>query len=184
MNFNHITSKTVDSYNVTNKNKEDEQYAKHNFDISMNHAQDEYVQSLNELGTIHQTNRILGDDQIKELGKKQEQTRLGGSRRGSQNYEYYNHPERKPHLTRILDPDLYSNNMIGVDTKVKKSVGPLAGVSIDRFIPMVPCVKQNVQNPVHIVPQYWVHGGESTRTFVQNSQYLRKCGEIMPYTKY
>ena len=66
--------------------------------------------------------------------------------------------------------------MSGNDTRVKKAADTLAGVSIDRFIPLVPCLQENIQNPEHIIPQYWVRGGESSRSYIQNIDYYKLCG--------
>ena len=51
----------------------------------------------------------------------------------------------------------------------------LAGVEIDRFIPLVPEVKNSINyREEHINPVYWTHGGTSTRNFVRNSDYNKK----------
>lgn len=77
--------------------------------------------------------------------------------------------------TSITRPDVYSNLVKGKLTQDKKSVSPLSGVTIDRFIPLVPCIKENVQNPSHIIPKYWVRGGMSTRSIIQNIDYIDQC---------
>jgi len=78
--------------------------------------------------------------------------------------------------THIVNPDLYSRITSGTDTRTKKASDALAGVSIDRFIPMVPCLAENVQNTEHIIPEYWVRGGESSRAQIQNIDYYKLCG--------
>lgn len=77
---------------------------------------------------------------------------------------------------KIKDPVIYSKLMDGIDTHAKKSTNSLSGVSMDRFIPLVPCIKDNIQDPKHIVPEYWVNGGESTRAIIQNVDYFKMCG--------
>lgn len=56
----------------------------------------------------------------------------------------------------------------------------LAGNYIDRFVPQIPCVKDNVQNPKFIIPedslQSWVRGGQPSRQIVRNADYLARCG--------
>lgn len=56
----------------------------------------------------------------------------------------------------------------------------LSGVQIDRFDPQVPCIKDNVQNPVHIIPEDskadWVRGGQASRSLIRNTDYLNQCG--------
>ena len=78
--------------------------------------------------------------------------------------------------THIVNPDLYSKLQNGTDTRTKKAADALAGVSIDRFIPLVPCLADNVQNTEHIIPEYWVRGGESSRAHIQNIDYYKLCG--------
>jgi hypothetical protein len=77
--------------------------------------------------------------------------------------------------TSIVRPDVYSNLVQSKLTQDKKSVSPLSGVTIDRFIPLVPCIKENIQNPTHIIPKYWVRGGMSTRSIIQNIDYIDQC---------
>ena len=72
--------------------------------------------------------------------------------------------------------DIGSQLMTGEITHSTKSTGSFAGVHINRFTPLLPCLKGNIQNVDHIVPRYWVRGGESTRTVVRNIDYLRNCG--------
>ena len=76
----------------------------------------------------------------------------------------------------LKHPDLKSKLLSGEDTHMDKSCDTLSGISIDRFIPLVPCIKENVQDTKHIIPEYWVRGGMSTRNIVRNIDYLRTCG--------
>lgn len=76
----------------------------------------------------------------------------------------------------MKNPDVRSELMSGEMTHSSKSAGSLSGVHINRFIPLLPCLKDNVQNPNHIIPTRWVRGGESTRSVVRNIDYLRNCG--------
>jgi hypothetical protein len=73
-------------------------------------------------------------------------------------------------------PDLKSRLIIGEDTSQSRSCNTLSGISIDRFTPLVPCLADNVQNTKHIVPEYWVRGGMSTRNIIRNIDYMRTCG--------
>ena len=43
-------------------------------------------------------------------------------------------------------------------------------------MPMVSCLKKNIQDPKHLVPEYWVRGGMDTRTIVRNINYMKSCG--------
>ena len=52
-------------------------------------------------------------------------------------------------------------------------------VDYNRFVPFVPCLKNNIQAPIHIIPEMsnpsWVRGGISTRDLVKNTNYLNSC---------
>jgi len=73
-------------------------------------------------------------------------------------------------------PDLKSRLIVGEDTSQAKSCNTLSGISIDRFTPLVPCLEENVQDTKHIIPEYWVRGGMSTRNIIRNIDYMRTCG--------
>jgi len=49
------------------------------------------------------------------------------------------------------------------------------------FLPMIPKLKEEVQDHRHIIPedskQDWVRGGLPTRQMVRNADYLRRCQE-------
>jgi hypothetical protein len=68
----------------------------------------------------------------------------------------------------------------GEDTSQKKPCNTLSGVYIDTFVPLVPCLRENIQNPVHLVEEVaredWVRGGIPSRDLVRNTKYLQKCG--------
>jgi hypothetical protein len=73
--------------------------------------------------------------------------------------------------------DIASRIRGGVDTRAEgRACGDYADVFIDTFTPLVPCLKDEVQNIEHIIPVYWVRGGASTRTVIRNIDYLRMCG--------
>lgn len=76
----------------------------------------------------------------------------------------------------LKNPDLKSKLMYGEQTNTGKSCNSLSGVSANRFTPLVPCLKDNVQNVSHIVPEYWVRGGMNTRTIIRNIDYMKSCG--------
>jgi hypothetical protein len=76
----------------------------------------------------------------------------------------------------LMNPDTYSILLSGESTRTGKGCDSLSGVTIDRFEPLVPCIKYNIQDPVHYIPKYWVRGGMDTRSYQRNSDYLRSCG--------
>ena len=77
----------------------------------------------------------------------------------------------------IIDyTDINSMLNFGEDTRVKKSNNNVAAYSADNFIPLVPNIAQNIQNTKHIIPEYWVRGGMSSRVVTNNIDYLKSCG--------
>jgi hypothetical protein len=79
-------------------------------------------------------------------------------------------------LTPLMNTDVYSQMISGEATRTGKGCNSLAGVTINRFTPLVPCLQYNIQNPVHYIPKYWVRGGMDTRAYIRNVDYLRACG--------
>ena len=76
--------------------------------------------------------------------------------------------------------DVESRIHIGLDTRSHgRACGNYADVHIDTFTPLVPCLRDEVQNVKHIIPEYWVRGGAGTRVIVRNIDYLRMCGYKM-----
>jgi hypothetical protein len=68
----------------------------------------------------------------------------------------------------------------GEDTFQHKPCNALAGVTIDNFFtPMVPCLKREIQNTKHIIPEdsmkCWVRGGLPSRQIVKNMDYMKRC---------
>jgi hypothetical protein len=68
----------------------------------------------------------------------------------------------------------------GEDTSQKKQCNTLCGIYIDTFVPLVPCLRDNIQNPIHLVEEVarkdWIRGGLPSRDLVRNTNYLQKCG--------
>lgn len=77
----------------------------------------------------------------------------------------------------VLDyTDVNSKLNMGIDTRTKKSNNITSSYSADTFIPLVPHIAENIQNPKHIIPEYWVRGGMSSRVVLNNIDYLKSCG--------
>lgn len=53
----------------------------------------------------------------------------------------------------------------------------LAERNFDRFVPMLGCLKNAVQNPDNVIPPF-ERAGQTTRDFVKNDAYLQKCGFV------
>ena len=89
---------------------------------------------------------------------------------------FYGVPFMGKGQTILEDPDLKSKMITGEITNFGKSTNSLSGISINRFVPLIPSIKENIQNPEHIIPEYWVNGGISTRNNVKNINYMKTCG--------
>jgi hypothetical protein len=61
------------------------------------------------------------------------------------------------------------------DTTVIRECDKVTEKDFNRFIPLPPCLASSIQNPQHII-QPFVRGGEPTRQYVQDSQWLSSCG--------
>ena len=86
-----------------------------------------------------------------------------------------------PYMGRgIGDPCTETGLKEGVDTGQKRQCNTLAGVSIHHhFTPLVKCLKNNIQDPKHIVPEVnredWIRGGYPSRQWVRNVWYCNRC---------
>lgn len=104
------------------------------------------------------------------------------------NKRYIHQLTERPYLTTgdltkgYFDVDVESVIRPGNFASDDKACNSLAGVTIGNyFTPMIQKLQDEVQNPVHIVPedsmQTWVRGGLPTRQMQRNSDYLRRCQE-------
>ena len=71
----------------------------------------------------------------------------------------------------------------GEDTSQHKPCNVLSGnTRNNNFIPLIPHLKNNIQNPEHIIPDSalpgWVRGGLPSRQIIRNLNYLGNCGEL------
>jgi len=72
--------------------------------------------------------------------------------------------------------DTQSDLLRGEYSSKRKSCNELSGISINRFIPLIPEIKREVQNPKHIIETAWVRGGKHTRMTLRNMDYMKSCG--------
>jgi hypothetical protein len=77
-------------------------------------------------------------------------------------------------MAPLMDTDTYSMLLSGESTRTSKTCNIQA--NLERWDPQVPCIKNNIQDPVHYIPQYWVRGGMSTSAYYRNIDYLKACG--------
>lgn len=68
----------------------------------------------------------------------------------------------------------------GESTLQKRPSNNLSGVYIDQFVPLVPFLEENIQNPIHLITEdndaKWIRGGQPSRQIIRNQDYLKKCG--------
>jgi hypothetical protein len=86
---------------------------------------------------------------------------------------YVNNPD----LSKgVLVPHVETKLIQGDDTsQYKDCAWRLAEKDYDRFVPMIPCLKDNIQNPQNVIPPFaW--GGENSRVLMRDANVLKKCG--------
>jgi hypothetical protein len=76
----------------------------------------------------------------------------------------------------LKNTDLSSKLLYGEETRSSKSVNAIANYSADNFIPLLPSIQQNIQNPDHIIMDGTIRGGMSSRTVIRNIDYMKSCG--------
>lgn len=88
-----------------------------------------------------------------------------------------------PYMGRGVGNTCTESELItGDQTSIKRQCNTLAGITINNyFTPLVPCLKNNVQNPIHLIPEVakngWVRGGVPSRQIIKNIDYGQKCGQ-------
>lgn len=88
-----------------------------------------------------------------------------------------------PYMGRGVGNSCTESELItGDQTNSKRACNTLAEITINNnFIPLVPCLGNNVQNPRHLIPEVvkegWIRGGVPSRQIVKNIDYGQKCGQ-------
>ena len=172
------TSRKNDGKSISFKNLQDRKFSTYSVTNFYNDShREKYLQSLDHPGmSAHQNRDGFGRVIDTESNLLQSVITNPRNRQQLTTRPFKGWPYMGAGSTHIVQPDTYSKLVSGTDTRVKKAADALAGVSIDRFIPLVPCLADNIQNPVHIIPEYWVRGGESSRSEIQNIDYYKLCG--------
>lgn len=86
---------------------------------------------------------------------------------------YLTGPNKSSGHTQIIDANT-SNELRGVLTN--KNCEDLRGHYSYRVIPLIDPIKNEIQNPEHLIPTHWVRGGLATNNIVRNINYERECG--------
>lgn len=150
---------------------------------SMNRAN--YIDSTNRVGIYQNNNRdgrgLLIDNESGLLNGKNGNILTSHKKKTGKNLPtrlFPGVPFMGAGQSTLKNPDLKSELLSGEQTSSSRSCGSFAGVNINRFIPLLPCLEETVQNVSHIVPTHWVRGGESTRNIVRNIDYLKNCSQL------
>ncbi len=61
---------------------------------------------------------------------------------------------------------------------IRKGCDRLSETTFNKFYPLIPCLANNVQNVKHIIPE-WRFGGEPTRDYIQQKEFLEANGYVM-----
>lgn len=176
--FHSNTRSKNDSNCMTYKDKQDQLFGSYNItNFYKDEDRNKFIKSLDHVGLSAQKNKD-GYGKIIDMESNLIQPTLTNPKVKQQltTRPFKGWPYMGAGATHIVQPDTYSKLMSGTDTRTKKAADALAGVSIDRFIPLVPCLADNVQNTEHIIPEYWIRGGESSRAQIQNIDYYKLCG--------
>ena len=72
--------------------------------------------------------------------------------------------------------DTQTDLRTGEFSSKRKSCNELSGISINRFIPLIPEIKREIQNPKNTIETAWVRGGKHTRMTLRNMDYMKSCG--------
>lgn len=78
-------------------------------------------------------------------------------------------------------PHVESRLTQGESCSEHRSCNSLSEVTINRFVPLVPCLRDTIQDPRHIVPA-WTWGGEPTRDTVRQEAFLKENGYVFDGT--
>ncbi len=179
--INNNSSLYNDKCAIEMLNRDNEITSSYNFQpylTNIDPSRDKYFDSFNQPG-VFQTGNYSGlpshidDDSAIRQGKYGNILTHDRTKRINLPKEQRFNPPFKGPQTMALDPDVMSKLYHGESTNDKTS---LRGKNIDRFVPLIPELEGQIQNPKHIIPTFWVRGGVDTRTVIRNIDYLKTCG--------
>jgi hypothetical protein len=182
LNINNRSSLFYDNCVNDFKNTSNDRIFNHSFDptlmqIKPENSRNQYINNSNILGTM-ETNNVDNKGQYVNIGTSLRNGIMthDGHRNQLDTRLFPGAPFLAQGQSVLKNPDLSSKLMQAQHTRSNKSQGSMVDISIDNFVPLIPCIKDNVQNTDHIIPEYWVRGGMSTRSVIRNIDYLKSCG--------
>jgi len=175
--FNTGTRRNEDDGMISYKDDMDKKFASYTtINFYNDNSRQKFMKSLDNVGMSATKNRDGFGSNVDTESDLLKSALTNDKMRQQLATRPYNVPYMGAGETHIVQPEVYSRLVSGAETRVKKATDALSGVSIDRFIPMVPCLAKNIQNTDHIIPEYWIRGGESSRSYIQNVDYFKMCG--------
>jgi len=182
--INNWTRLSEDNCKIKMNNNDNKIMAEYNFEPylpSTNNTRNEYFNSMNQPALFQSGNFSGYKDNIDKFSSinNGQVGNILTHNKGKHIFDTGNYitPPYKGAKTMALDPDRMSRLMNGESTQDKLST---RGKTIDRFIPLIPEIQEEIQNPVHYIPKYWVHGGMDTRVVIRNIDYRKMCGKKQP----
>ncbi len=182
LNINNQSSLMYDHCSTDYYNKMNESYFNRQFDPTIdpsrpNGTRDQYINNTQVKGTMESLNY----DTKGELINTNTSLRNGimthdGHRQGLDTRIFIGSPYLAAGQSELKNTDLSSRLRYSETTRSFRSTGSNE-TSINNFIPLIPCIANNVQDPKHIIPEYWVRGGMSSRSIIRNIDYLKSCGK-------
>ena len=159
------TRLSEDNCNMTNTEKYNKKMYNHNTDLKC--TLDNNYRSICENVGLYQNNK---SDKNKKVDDESNlfNGKMGNVMTSKNRVEqlrtrvFPGSPFKKSNIHKI-NTDIDSKLKKGKLVTTKKSTDKLSGLRMDRFIPLISKIKNNVQNPKHIIPT-WTRGGENTRT--------------------
>lgn len=157
----------------TNNYYECDQHRQNAVDIMVQHPS---MSFNNGYGWIGQQGKLVDRDSDARLGSK-----ITNVRCRKQLYPRINLSQ--PFMGRGTgDVCVESELLNGELTGQKRQCNSLSGVTINTFVPMVQCLKENVQNTIHIIPEdnmkSWTWGGVPSRQVMRQRAYKQNCKEF------
>ena len=183
LNINNHSSSFYDNCANDFKNYTNDKVFQHSFDPYLrekvpNGSREQYIQNTQVKGTLESNNSdIRGEHVNMNTILRNGIMTHDGKRHQLDTRLFPGSPYMAQGQSTLKNPDLSSRLLYGQTTRSNKSQGSMSDISIDNFIPLIPCIQKNVQNTDHIIPEYWVRGGMSTRSVIRNVDYLKSCGK-------
>ena len=176
-------SKSTDSERLTDMMRMDNAMANYVLGVPLKPTRKNYVDAATELG-LYQSRNQGG----RHLNVDTESNLLNGGVGNTLTKSQHKVDkllQARPFLTTpdlrtgsVPDSSFNPRSQGGVLTRHTKKNMDLAGITIDRFVPLIPEVNKSIQyREDHINPTYWERGGMDTRTVVRNTDYLKSCGK-------